>query len=433
MLHDPSHRPQPITTDAIHLEPAEEDVLRRLVDELARIAALPVHRERAELWRRLNDLESHRPMVWMNEIPWHEMNVNDELTLRTQHPWAREWETTLRQTLYQWRYMPVDMVVSDFMECPLAIHSTDFGIIEDVELARTDEVNPIVSRHFNIQIRDWPDLEKIRMPKVTHVAAATEERFRVVSALCADIMPVRKVGQTHIWFTPWDYLIRWWGVQEAMLDLVERPELVHAAVDRMVAAWNTELDQFLEQGLLSPDANNTRIGSGGYGYTRALPNPDGETLGFKPERMWGCSNAQIFSSVSPEMHWEFALKHDLPWLSRWGLTYYGCCEPLDFKLELLHRIPNLRKVSINYRVKLERAARNVAGHYVFSYKPNPAIFATDHWHPEEARRELTTVLDHARGCHVEFIMKDISTVRYRPQRLWEWAEIAMDVVERSRC
>jgi hypothetical protein len=27
-------------------------------------------------------------------------------------------------------------------------------------------------------------------------------------------------------------------------------------------------------------------------------------------------------------------------------------------------------------------------------------------------------------------MKDISTVRYRPQRLWEWARIAMEEAER---
>ena len=64
------------------------------------------------------------------------------------------------------------------------------------------------------------------------------------------IMPVRKVGQTHIWFTPWDYLIRWWGVEEAMLDLVERPDLVHAAVERMVDAWMVELDQFVALNLL---------------------------------------------------------------------------------------------------------------------------------------------------------------------------------------
>ena len=69
MLHDPSHRPQPITTEDIRLLPAETDVLRRLVDEFAGIAALRVHREKAELWRRLNDLESDLPMVWINEIP----------------------------------------------------------------------------------------------------------------------------------------------------------------------------------------------------------------------------------------------------------------------------------------------------------------------------------------------------------------------------
>jgi hypothetical protein len=28
-------------------------------------------------------------------------------------------------------------------------------------------------------------------------------------------------------------------------------------------------------------------------------------------------------------------------------------------------------------------------------------------------------------------MKDISTVRYHPQRLWEWAKIAMEVAEES--
>lgn len=42
MLHDPSHRPQPITTEEIELQPDEKEVLRRLVAELAEIAALPI-------------------------------------------------------------------------------------------------------------------------------------------------------------------------------------------------------------------------------------------------------------------------------------------------------------------------------------------------------------------------------------------------------
>jgi hypothetical protein len=32
------------------------------------------------------------------------------------------------------------------------------------------------------------------------------------------------------------------------------------------------------------------------------------------------------------------------------------------------------------------------------------------------------------GCPLELILKDISTVKYEPRRLWRWAEIAMDVV-----
>jgi len=416
--------------EEIKLSARDREILRRLAAELPGIAALPVHREKAKLWQKLNDLESERPMVWINEICWHEMNVGDELTLRTEHPWAREQERVLRRTLYQWLHLPADMGISDYLACPLAIHSTDFGIIEDVDIVRTDEANDIVSRHFNIQIRDYPDLEKIRMPVVTHNEKATEFSYQAMCDVYAGIMPVKKVGQAHIWFTPWDYLIRWWGVEEAMIDLVERPELVHAAVERLVDAWLIELDQFVETNLLALDCDNTRIGSGGYGYTKALPGGCFDPAHVKPHNMWGCSNAQIFSDVSPEMHWEFAVKHDLRWLSRWNMVYYGCCEPLDRKIEILRRIPNLRKLSASPWCKTERLVDRVGGDYVISRKPSPAVFAGDSWHPERAREELRSFLERADGrCHVELIMKDISTVRYEPQRLWEWAAIAMEVAE----
>ena len=51
----------------------DRTVLRRLAEQVASIASLPVHREKAELWRRVNDLEPVRPMVWINESPWHEL------------------------------------------------------------------------------------------------------------------------------------------------------------------------------------------------------------------------------------------------------------------------------------------------------------------------------------------------------------------------
>jgi hypothetical protein len=145
--------------------------------------------------------------------------------------------------------------------------------------------------------------------------------------------------------------------------------------------------------------------------------------------MWGCSNAQIFSEVSPRFHWEFALQHDLRWLSRWGLNYYGCCEQLDGKAELLKHIPRLRKVSVTPWCRTERAVEMIGPHWILSRKPNPAIFAEDEWNPDQARRDIHDFLDQARDCHVELIMKDISTVRRQPQRLWEWAQIALEEAE----
>lgn len=429
MLHDPGSYTPAIDYDNIILTNSEIDILRKLGDTLADIAKLPVHKEKAELWRHLNDLHSIRPMVWINEIPWHEMNVEDELTLQTKHPWAQELETRLRRTIYQWRHMPGDMIVNDFIDCPLAIHSTDFGIHEEVDVAKTDEKNDIVSRHYHIQISKIEDIEKIKMPKITHNKKMTDLSFQLMKDIFKDIMPVKKVGQTHIWFAPWDYLIRWTGVTEAMIALYEDPDMINAAVDRLIDAWMVELDQFVEQNLLSLDCDNTRIGSGGYGYVSDLPGNNFDPNYVKPHNMWGCSNAQIFSEVSPEMHWEFALRHDFRWLERFGLTYYGCCEPLQNKLDLMRKIPNLRKISVSPWNDYKKILPEIQGKWVASVKPNPAIFVDLPFSPEKAKNNLEMALNAGENfSHIEFIMKDISTVNYQPQNLWKWAEIAMDVV-----
>jgi hypothetical protein len=368
-------------------------------------------------------------MVWINEICWNEMNVDDELTLQCEHPWARNQEDGLRKTIYQWNHLPGDMVVNDYLVCPLAIGSTDFGVIEDVDVVKTDDTSDVVSRHFNVQIAEPEDIEKIKMPKITHIEKATELNFQAMCKVYDGIMPVKKQGQTHIWFTPWDYLIRWWGIQEAMMDMIMRPEMVNAAVSRMVDAWMVELDQFEEMNLLSLDNDNTRVGSGGYGYTSELPGDDFEAGHVLAKNMWGCSNAQIFSEVSPDMHWEFAVKHDMRWLERFGMTYYGCCEPLDKKMDVLRKIPNLRKISTSPWCDIERMVAEVGADYVISQKPSPAIFAEAGWQPEKARTDIREVLEKAEGkCHIEFIMKDISTVRRDPKRLWQWAQIAMEEV-----
>jgi len=404
----------------------DRDILRGLAAEIAEIAALPIQKERAKLWTDLNDLKPTRPLVWINEVCWWEMNVNDELTCRCEGGWARGQEGPFRSLLYQWNHLPGDIVIADCLESPLAIHSTGFGIGQLDHRTQSDVLSSV---QFIPQIAESKDVLKIKMPEVTHDEAATEAHYELMCDTYDGIMPVRKVGVRGSWFAPWDNLIRWWGVTEAMMDLALKPDLVNEAMTRLVDCYIHELDQWENLNLLSSNVNNSRVGSGGYGYTTDLPPADCDPAHLLPKDLWGCATPQIFSEVSPEMHWEFALRHEMRWLERWGLTYYGCCEPLHNKMGILRKVPNLRKVSMSPKADPVKGAEELGTDYVFSMKPNPAILAEDRWRPEVARDNLREVLEKIHGCRVEIILKDISTVRHEPKRLWEWAAIATEVAE----
>ncbi len=406
----------------------DREILRRLADRKARLAALPVQAETKEGWRRLNDLEPGKPMVWINEICWHELRQAPELACACTDPFLRGIEQDLRREQYQWEHLPVDMVVEDVVRCPLAIHDSGFGIDEETDIVRTDATSDVVSRHFHRQIQREEDLEKIRTPVVRHDEAESRRRLDLLRSLIGDLIRVEPCGIPGSWFAPWDELCRWWGPQEALMDLIERPALVHAAMDRLLNAYLARLDQWEQLNLLASNLGNHRIGSGGLGYTRHLPPTDADPAHWRAQDLWGSATAQIFSEVSPAMHEEFALEYELRWLKRWGLTYYGCCEPLHLKLEMLkRRVPNLRKISMSPKADLERAVPQIGRAYVISHKPNPAVLATDAWNVTQAEQDLRAALDRYRGACVEVILKDISTIRYEPGRLHDWAAMARRV------
>jgi len=137
----------------------------------------------------------------------------------------------------------------------------------------------------------------------------------------------------------------------------------------------------------------------------------------------------MFSTVSPEMLEEFDLVISRPLFERFGMVYYGCCEPLDRKMARVRKIPHLRKVSMSPWVDEELGASEIRGDYVYSRKPNPALLAWPEFRGQEVRDHLQATVDTCarHGCPLELILKDISTVKYEPQRLWHWAEIAMQV------
>jgi len=408
----------------------DKTILRDLANKIADIASLPVQEEKKQMWKKLNSLKSVRPLIWMDEICWHEMDVNGELDLATSTEFSRRIEASLRQTLYQWNYMPGDMVVEPVIYSPLAISNTGIGVNKKMETKMTDEMNDIVSQHFSAIIKDEDDVNQLKYPLILHDKDLTAETFNYYNEIFNGILRVEKRGAPGFWFAPWDHIVMLTGVQEVLFDLLARPEYVHKMVKKMVDIGLNILDQYEAHNLLSLNNYNLRVGSGAYGYCDELPKD-----GYDPDRVrlkdqWGCAVAQILGSVSPEMHEEFALQYEKKWAERFGLLYYGCCEPLSNKIHILEKIPNLRKISISPWANVSEAAEHINSRYVISLKPASAILAGNSWDPKVARSYLEEKLKAAGKNNVEIIMKDISTVGYHPERLWEWTKIALETAEK---
>jgi hypothetical protein len=270
------------------------------------------------------------------------------------------------------------------------------------------------------------DVENIRTPDVVLDEQATARAQEKAHDLFDGILEVKMQGCLPA-FAPWDIIVQWHGVENVLLDVIDRPEFMHRIISRLTDAQLSMLDQLEEKGLLGFGQSTIHCTGA---YTDELPAAGFDARHPRAKDLWTCGMAQIFSSVSPEMHQAFELDYAVKWYSRFGRVYYGCCEPLHEKIDIIRSIPHVRKISMSPWVDVEEGAQRIGRDFVFSRKPSPAFLAVDTWNPAAVERELRDTLSRCAqyGCPVELILKDISTVRYQPHRLWEWADIAMRVV-----
>jgi hypothetical protein len=404
----------------------DRDVLRRLGEQVAEIAALPVQQETIALWKANNGLRPVRPMVMVDQVAWHEMDVDGELTLQTEDEFCRGIETTLRRTLYQWRHMRVDMVVEPVVEVSKVIRGEGFGIHTQERAAVLDPQNDVYGHAYIDQMQTEEDLQRIREPEVSLDEKATAELEEKARGIFDGVLTVRMQGRFPV-CALWDLIACWRSPEHAILDLIDRPEFMHRLVARLLDVHLSLLDQLEAQGLLG---TGQRLIHCTGAHSDEVPASGYDPAHPRATDLWTYGMAQVFSTVSPAMHKEFWLDYAVKWFARFGLGYYGCCEPLDLKVDIIRSVPNVRKISMSPWVDVERGAARIGRDFVFSRKPSPAFLARDPWDPTAVEADLRETLEACarHGCPVELILKDISTVRYQPQRLWEWAEVARRVV-----
>jgi hypothetical protein len=403
----------------------DREVLRGLAGRVAEIAALPVQAERKRLWTDLNGLRSQRPMVLaFPQSAWREL-VPEE-SLRCEDALARSWELTLRKKVYQHEQIRDDFPIDGFFNVRWVVRLGDYGLETRFE-GKDSLAAGTGSYRWDPPVKRDEDLDKLHVRSIEIDRPETDRQLELAHAAFGDLLPARAHGR--LWFSVGltQSLIELRGLEQAMLDMYERPAFLH----RLMALLRDDMANVLEtlerEGVLTlnsqPMDTDDFLGSGGVGYTDELP-----AAGFEGhvrlQDMWGLGESQEFAGVGPGLFHEFALQYQLPLLNRFGLACYGCCEPLDGKLDLLLRhIPRLRRVSISAWGDRAVAAEKLGGRSIFSWKPAPSLLSGPRVDWAEVERVTRETIAIARGCPLEIIMKTTETFCHEPGRLTRWSEI----------
>jgi hypothetical protein len=214
------------------------------------------------------------------------------------------------------------------------------------------------------------------------------------------------------------------GIENLMMDVYDKPELIHDIVNFMQRAVLTQYRQAEEAG----DWSLTNNFNMGMPYCKELPDPQPNSYGTPMKQLWFFTCAQAFTLISPKMFEEFMLNYQLPIVSQFGLVSYACCEDMTYKIDSIRRIPNLRKINITPVTNVRKCAEQIGGDYVFGWKPNPAMISVDFDH-DYIRKTIRKGLEDSRGCIVDIMLKDITTVQGHPERLKQWTDIVRGVTE----
>lgn len=384
--------------------------------------------EKIKLHTAVNDLKQIRPVVLIDELPWNEMNLNDELTMVCTDPVLRAVEWFLRSNIYKYRHMPADMILQPFVPVNKVILSTGNGLAVEERTLSTDQKNHIVSHEYRDILSTDEDLEKLHDPVITYDQTETLRRYQLVGEILGDIMPVKLAGVGAYYTTTWDEIAVYRGVTDLLMDLADRPEFMHRLVRKLTDISLSQLRQYEDLGLFDPAPANLHCTPT---LVSDLPGPgyDGQKLTRK--NIWGRGAAQIFASVSKDMHEEFDINYMMESIGQCGLAYYGCCEPLDRKIDIVEKIPNLRKISVTPWADPDRAADAIGRKYVFASKPTPAAVAVPVLDEDTLRQEIGRILAAVKrnNCSCDIVLKDISTCNRRPENIFRWQQIVMEMVQ----
>ena len=403
----------------------EVRILRDLAKAYMDVARKDIQDERRELWRKQNSLERTRPLVLVMPAgrAWSETR---EVDCVCEDPFYRGFERNFRRRIYM-DFIGDDTVLEPWVT--VGAHrwtppEGPWGFTYD--RFRSDD--PDGAYLINPPLKRLEDIEKL--PEIHHIideeaTAQTTSRLKDAIGDLIEIGVDRAPAWRHWRGDISTDLGQLRGVEQMMWDMTQNREWLH----RLVGAMSEGIQRVHREAEEAGDWRLNAHSNQAMPYSRELGDPraDGEPV--TRDKLWYFAAAQEMAQVSPAMHEEFILNYQLPVLEKFGLVAYGCCEDYTHKIDMLRKVPNLRRIAVTPVADVAKCAEQIGADYVFSWRPNPSQMICCGWDPDLIRRVVRDAMEASKGCHVDITLKDIESVQGHPENLREWVKLVRSITD----
>ncbi len=391
--------------------PTDRERLRTIAAGYAEIANSDTMNARREVWRLSNRLEERT-------VPFQ---IEDNGTFfadltpapQCEGEFERGLEQAMLRALTNYRLINDDRVFAPYIAINWAIGLPN--ICPDLEYTRAaDDTGRTLGFQTNEPLADLgKSFHKLQRGEFTVDRDATYRRVEMAESLIGDLLPAKiACGQTLSAGSGMiDKAVRLMGMDNLFMAMIDEPENVHRFFDFMTTEGAEFLDWLEAEGLILPNNGETSVGSGSCGFTDELPRreiAEGESL--RAEDCWGFVEAQAAVGISPAMYAEFVFPYQRRIADRYGLLYYGCCEPVHAYWSDIRTFKSLRKATVSPWCDQEVVAAAAGKEVVLSRKPHPMKLCGKTFDAKEFEEDIRETLDIAKDNFVELIFRDTCTL-----------------------
>ncbi|HNX13278.1 MAG TPA: hypothetical protein PK854_02275 [Oscillospiraceae bacterium] len=414
--------------DEFYISAKDKAYLRELAKKQAEYAALPVMAERTKQWYAHNAVKGVKPLIVVEQGSFGRDFLPE---MKCEGKFAADLERQLLSKILQHERIDDDIVVPGVFEVYMDVECREFGVPVQIHHA-TDTKGRDVGYEFSYPIKSLEkDFNKLKPFEFNFDRKRFADKLAAVREAIGDILPCVPTNRHHVWYYMHTAkVIQLLSMEQWMYELADNPDAVHQLMRYLNDNMLRFIDWLEREKLFTPDNGNNYAGAGSYGFTDELKIPaDGKPMA---KNVWGNVNSQESFAISPDMYAEFVYPYIAEIAERFGLVYYGCCEPVHALWhKCLKNLPNMRKVSISAWCDEDIMGEALRGtKVIYSRKPSPKFLGVDPVFDEDGyRKYMKDTLSKARGCEIEIIFRDVYTLMGDPGRPAKAVKVLREVIE----